>query len=134
MNTVKALAALGSNLIQQKKWAEAEPILRECLAIREKAQPDDWNTFNTRSQLGGSLLGQKKYAEAEPLVLAGYEGVKAREAKIPAPDKPRLSEAADRLVQLYDVWGKTDKAAEWRAKLAQPAPVRRKGPQQKNPR
>ena len=90
MNTVQALAALGSNLIQQKKWAEAEPILRECLAIREKAQPDDWNTFNTRSQLGGSLLGQNKFAEAEPLILAGYEGLKAREAKIPAPGKPRL--------------------------------------------
>ena len=70
---------------RQRKWAEAEAILRECLAIREKAQPDDWTTFNTRSQLGGSLMGQKKFAEAEPLILAGYEGMKAREAKIPAP-------------------------------------------------
>ena len=40
---------------------EAEPFLRECLAIREKTQADDWKTFNTRSLLGGSLLGQKKY-------------------------------------------------------------------------
>ena len=30
------LAGLGDNLLQQKKWAEAETVLRECLAIREK--------------------------------------------------------------------------------------------------
>ncbi len=58
---------------------EAEPLLRECLAIREKALPDNWLTFNTRSMLGGLLLGQKKYEEAEPLLLAGYEGMKERE-------------------------------------------------------
>ena len=82
------MAQLGLNLIQQRKWAEAETVLRECLAIREKAQPDDWSTFNTRSLLGGSLLGQKKFAEAEPLILAGYEGMKAREDKIPRQVSP----------------------------------------------
>jgi serine/threonine protein kinase len=119
--TAGAMAQLGLSLIQQRKWPEAETILRECLAIREKAQPDDWSTFNTRSQLGGSLLGQKKYAEAEPLILSGYEGLKVRQAKIPAPDKPRLAEAAERVVPLYEAWGKRDKAAEWRAKLARPS-------------
>jgi len=116
--TAGAMAQLGLNRIQQRKWAKAETVLRECLAIRQKVQPDDWSTFNTRSVLGGSLLGQKKLAEAEPLILGGYEGMKACEAKIPAPDKPRLTEAAERVVQLYEAWGKNDKAAEWRAKLA----------------
>ena len=83
------LAQIGLGLLEQKKWTEAEPLLRECLAIREKAQPDIWSTFNTRSMLGGSLLGQKKYAEAEPLIVSGYEGMKAREAKIPPPGMPR---------------------------------------------
>ena len=31
-----------------------------------------------------SLLGQRKYAEAEPLLISGYEGLKAREARLPA--------------------------------------------------
>ena len=106
------------SLLQQGKWAKAEAVLRECLAIREKGQPDEWSTFNTRSTLGGSLLGQKKYDEAEPLIVSGYEGMKAREAKIPPPGKPRLAEAAVRVVKLYEDWGKPDKAAEWRAKLA----------------
>ncbi len=53
-----------TRLLGQKKWTEAEPILRECLAIREKAQPDLWSTFSTQSMVGGALLGQKKYADA----------------------------------------------------------------------
>ena len=119
--TAGIMAPLGLSLIQQGKWAEAEPVLRECLAIREKIQPDEWTTFNTRSLLGGSLLGQKKYAEAEPLIVSGYEGMKAREAKIPPPGKPRFTDAAERVVKLYEAWGKKDKAAEWRAKLAKPS-------------
>jgi hypothetical protein len=82
---------------------------------------DEWSTFNTRSQLGGSLLGQKKYAEAEPLIVSGYEGMKAREAKIPPPSKSRLAEAAHRVVKLYEEWGKKEKAAGWRARLAKPS-------------
>jgi serine/threonine protein kinase len=103
------------------KPAEAEPLLRAALAIREKKTPDDWLTFDTRSLLGGSLLGQKKYAEAEPLLLQGYEGLKAREAKIPDREKKDLAEAGARIVSFYEAWGKIDKAAEWMEKLASPS-------------
>jgi hypothetical protein len=106
------------SLIQQGKWTEAEPVLRESLAIRERNEPDEWTTFSSRSMLGGSLLGQKKYIEAEPLIVSGYEGLKDREARIPPSWKPCLTEAAKRVVKLYEDWGKPDKAAEWRARLA----------------
>jgi tetratricopeptide (TPR) repeat protein len=111
------LALLGTNLLQQKKYSEAEKVLRECLAIREKSEPDAWTTFNSRSQLGGTLLGRKKYAEAEPLLLQGYEGMKRRQDKIPPEGKVRLFEAMERLVQLYDAWGKKDQADHWRKEL-----------------
>jgi len=111
------LAVLGSNLLSQEKWAHAEPVLRECLAIREKALPDDWSRFSTMSQLGGSLLGQGRYAEAEPLIVAGYEGMKARESKIPAARKPLLAEAELRVVQLFESWGKAAQANAWKTKL-----------------
>ena len=68
-----------------------------------------------------SLLGQKKFAEAEPLIVKGYEGMKVREAKIPPPGIPRLAEAAERVLMLYDAWGKKDEAARWRARLAKPS-------------
>ena len=91
--------------------------MRECLLIREKTAPDAWTTFNTQSLFGASLLGQKNYTDAEPLLLSGYEGMKAREAKIPAQAKPRLTDAIQRLVDLYEATGQQDRADEWRKKL-----------------
>ena len=96
----------------------AEKVLRDCLGIREKAQPDEWTTCNTRSALGEALLGQKKYAEAEPLLLQGYQGMEKRQGKIPPPIRAaRLKEALQRLVRLYEATGKKDEAARWQKKL-----------------
>ncbi len=111
------LATLGLTLLQAKAFAEAEPLVREALAIREMAQPNDWSTFNSKSLLGGALLGEKKYAEAEPLLLDGYRGMKEREAKIPPAGKVRLTEATERLAELYDALGKKDEATKWRKEL-----------------
>jgi serine/threonine protein kinase len=112
------LAELGLFLLEHKRWAEAEPLVRECLAIREKTQPDAWTTFNAQSLLGGVLLGQKKYAEAEPLLLQGYEGMKKREKSIPPQGSTRIPEALDRLIELYTAFHKPDEAKKWRAERA----------------
>ncbi len=111
------LDGLGGDLLDQEKWSEAEPVLREAVEIRAKSALDDWSRFHAMSQLGGSLLGQGRYAEAEPLVISGYEEMKAREARIPSPNKPRLTEAAERVVRLYEAWGKPDQAAGWKQRL-----------------
>jgi eukaryotic-like serine/threonine-protein kinase len=116
-NLAVSLGMLGLNLLTQQEWAEAEPLLRECLNIREKGDPDSWATFYTKSLLGAVLLGQRKFAEAEPLLLQGYEGVKQREQTIPPQTRPRLTETIDRLVQFYQTTGKKDEAAKWRKKL-----------------
>jgi tetratricopeptide (TPR) repeat protein len=116
-----ALAARGSILLFQKKPDEAELKLRECLTIRQKIQPDDWTTFETKSLLGEALLDQKKFADAEPLLLSGYEGMKQRESTIPSQDKTtRLTRALERLVRLYEAWGQKDKAMKWRKELGTP--------------
>jgi serine/threonine protein kinase len=116
------LAQVSLDLLGCGQPAAAEPLLRECLTIREKRQPDAWNTFNTRSMLGGALLGQRKYAEAEPFLLKGYEGMKGREKTIPPQGLVRLPEAADRLVELYTALGKPGEAARWRAERAEYPP------------
>jgi tetratricopeptide (TPR) repeat protein len=108
----------GLSLLQRKKFAEAEPVLRQCLQTREQTQPQAWKTFCARSMLGGSLLGQKKYQEAEPLLLAGYQGMKEREHKIPPEGRPRLIEAAQWLIELYTVLGNEQQAKVWRQKLS----------------
>jgi hypothetical protein len=92
-------------------------LLRECLTIREKATPDDWSRFHAMSLLGGALLGQGQYAAAEPLLVQGHQEMMVRRARIPAFSKPRLPEAAEGIVRLYQAWGKPDKAAEWKSQL-----------------
>jgi hypothetical protein len=73
--------------------------------------------FDTRSLLGESLLGQGKSGEAEPLLLSGFEGLKAREARIPADQKGRVAEAGERIVRLYESVGKSAEADRWRKQL-----------------
>jgi tetratricopeptide (TPR) repeat protein len=119
------LDALGLNRLSQKKWVDAEAALRESLALRERNVPNEWTTFNTSSMLGGALLGQKKYAEAEPLLLEGYRGMKDREAKFPATGRARLTEAGDRLVELYVALGKPEEAARWRVPRSEKGPLPR---------
>jgi serine/threonine protein kinase/tetratricopeptide (TPR) repeat protein len=96
---------------------EAERLARECLANRERQAPDDWATFETSSLLGGSLLGRKAFAEAEPLLLRGYEGLKAREARIPAPARKRLTQARGRIIRLYEAWDRPEQLAAWQDRL-----------------
>jgi serine/threonine protein kinase/Tfp pilus assembly protein PilF len=116
--TLNSMNHLAAAYREQGDFAKAEQILRECLTRRRQKQPHAWATFNTQAQLGASLLGRKRYAEAEPLLLQGYEGMKQRETKIPASAKKYLTAALDRLVQLYDAWGKPDEANKWRAERA----------------
>lgn len=113
------LALSGQELLKYKQYAEAEKVLRECLTIREAKLPDDWSTFNTKSLLGASLIGRHKYAEAEPLLRAGYEGLRGRAATMPPQAKARQREALERLVWLYDAWGKPEQVATWRQQLDQ---------------
>jgi len=70
--------------------------------------------------LGESLVGQKEYAEAEPLLLSGYDGLKARDAKIPAQSKVGLTKTGERVAQLYESTGRKQEAAAWRAKVQHP--------------
>jgi hypothetical protein len=114
-----AQASVALEFLQHRQFVPAEPILRESLAIRAKHEPDAWTTFHTQSLLGGALLGQEKYADAEPLLRHGYEGMKEHETQIPMKAQRRLTEALERLVQLYEAWGKSDQAAHWRRRLAE---------------
>ena len=114
-----ALARLALILVEHQKFQEAEPHARECLNIREKIMTDHWLRYNAMSLLGGALGGQGKHEEAEPLLLAGYRGLHQRRDKIPGAARIRLTEALQRIVQLYETWDKPDQAAEWKQRLAQ---------------
>jgi serine/threonine protein kinase/tetratricopeptide (TPR) repeat protein len=114
----RELEAQGASLLSRGRHADAEPILRECLAICQKTQPSDWWAFQAQSLLGAALAGQGAYAKAEPLLIAGYEGLEARKEQIPPfYVRNRFVRAAGRIVQLYEAWGQPEKAATWQSKL-----------------
>jgi serine/threonine protein kinase/tetratricopeptide (TPR) repeat protein len=115
--TLESMTNLAALYQARAHYSEAEPLLRESLAICEKRCPNDWQRFRAQSLLGSSLLGQQKYTEAEPLLLQGYEGMKVCENTIlPVWRKRYLAEASEALAQLYDAWGKPEKASQWRKK------------------
>ncbi|QEH35100.1 hypothetical protein OJF2_36450 [Aquisphaera giovannonii] len=118
-----ALAVQGAMLLAGKKPAEAELPLRECVTIRRKLMPDDWSTFDAESALGQALLDQRKFVEAEPVLAESYEGLSRNSGAIPAADRPAVSRARDRLVKLYEAWGKPEQAAKWKADAPKSAPA-----------
>ncbi len=124
------LAQVAYSALQHEQYGAAETYLRECLSIR-KTWSDDWRYFNAQSLLGAALAGQgrallatdqeaavRKFAEAEPLLTAGYDGMKQRQATIPPAYTAHLTEALQRLVDLYTGWDKPDQVAKWQAQLA----------------
>lgn len=121
--------------------SEAELLLRECMAIRQRLYPEGdarhWLVFNATSALGQSIVTLARHGvgsqdqrlerlrEAESLLLESQRHL-ASDPSVPAPDPlgDRRRDAIDRLVQLYETWESADpghehgqQAAHWRTLL-----------------
>jgi tetratricopeptide (TPR) repeat protein/tRNA A-37 threonylcarbamoyl transferase component Bud32 len=120
VGTPQIIANLGAVRLAQQKYVEAETLLREGLRLSEKQDLDAGTRFVGMNLLGASLAGQKEYSEAEPLLVQGCQGLQQRQASMPPflNATRRITESLERLVQLYDAWGKPAQAAEWKQKLA----------------
>jgi non-specific serine/threonine protein kinase/serine/threonine-protein kinase len=120
-NTAAIMGNLGDLYTSQGRYAKAEPLLAEALALARRM-----NMRNAR--LGGMvvrhygrwLTEQGRYDEAETALLEAHEIVSA-----PEGHEHRIGTGImviERLVELYEAWGKPDKVAEWRGKLADADP------------
>jgi tetratricopeptide (TPR) repeat protein len=121
-----SLALRGETLMKEGAFGQAEPLLRACLAMRQKALTEGhWLIADTKSLLGEALAGQDKFAEAERMLLEGYAGME----RSPQADERRKRAAVQRIVGLYSAWGKPDRAAVWQRSLeGMPAPAESGGP------
>jgi non-specific serine/threonine protein kinase/serine/threonine-protein kinase len=116
-----ALVRLGSNLLHQRKHADAAPFLREGLALLQQQRPDAWETFRSQAWLGAALVGLKRYAEAEPHLVQACEGM-SRWAERLGPShgaftRGPLTDGLTQLAAVYDALGKPVEAARWRKEL-----------------
>jgi tetratricopeptide (TPR) repeat protein/tRNA A-37 threonylcarbamoyl transferase component Bud32 len=109
----RTLANIGRVAAKQGRLADAEHELREALKILDVRAPEIWVRYDARSTLGGVLSDQGKFAEAELLLLPSYEEL----ARDPLTWPDRECDALQRIVRLYEAWGKPDEAATWRTKL-----------------
>ncbi|MBI3400890.1 MAG: serine/threonine protein kinase [Acidobacteria bacterium] len=119
-DTLTSMNNLALTYLSQRKYVEAETLLRDLVRLFERTVPDSWRRYNSQSLLGASVAGEGKYADAEPLLLSAYQEMLQRQATIPADNRSALQEAGERIVQLYQSWGKGEKAVEWAERLRRP--------------
>jgi serine/threonine-protein kinase len=104
------LNSLALALQKVGRHQEAEIYLRGSVEIWRKNYPDDhFLIATTRNLLGGCLTEMGRYAEAEPLLTLSYAII----LKQFGPDHPRTRAARNRVVQLYQAWGKPQRAAAY---------------------
>jgi len=113
-----ALANLASVYMARQQYARAEPVLREAIGVFTETQgAAHLNTGIARIKLGRTLLRQRRYAEAARETLAGYEIL----TKQTDPGVSWLVAARKDLVAAYDSLRQPEKAAQFRAELADTA-------------
>ncbi|MEM7350169.1 MAG: tetratricopeptide repeat protein [Acidobacteriota bacterium] len=109
-STLKALATVRAN---RGAFAEAEQLVRESLSIyRQNLTAKDWRIASTESVLAASLTGRGRYESAESLLLASYPIV----SESRGPESLHARDILERLVNLYEAWGRAEMAAEYRRK------------------
>jgi tetratricopeptide (TPR) repeat protein len=99
------------------RHAVAAPLFERALRGYEERPEGAFPAAITRIYLGLALLGAGDPAAAEPHLLAGYDRLTEWKGLSPQHQKwPRM--AAQGLVELYESTDRSEKAAEWRSKLA----------------
>ena len=109
-----AMNNLGLIYISEGKFAESERLARRTMEFDEKNHLDNWERLRVMSLLGASLAGEKKYSEAEPLLLEGYQGMLALKRKMEVADWYHLDRSRQWILELYEQWGKPEKAVDWK--------------------
>src|SRR5262249_8700233 len=105
-------------LLSDGKPQEAEPLFREALATHQRALAQGhWQLALDQGQLGATLIVLQNYAEAESLLLASHRHLKAQEHSLHPSVKSWIPYFHERVIELYDAWGRPEQAAEWRKKL-----------------
>ncbi|HUF35460.1 MAG TPA: tetratricopeptide repeat protein, partial [Gemmatimonadales bacterium] len=111
------LSGLGRFLGENGNCVPAVATLQEAQMIfdRHELPPDHSRQINNRGALGACLTTLGRFAEAEPLLVGSYQGARTADSSAASA---AVRAALERLVGLYQAWGRGDDAAAHRALLA----------------
>jgi non-specific serine/threonine protein kinase/serine/threonine-protein kinase len=109
--TIEDTVKIGGVLYQEHQYTAVEAMLKPVVAADGPVMP--WILFEAKSVLGAAIAAQGRFAEAESHLLEAYDGLVEVGPKIPADNRPTIADTADRLVTLYQAWGKEERAAFW---------------------
>ena len=105
-----------ANLLKDKGDCEAaEPFHKEACNIFQKALGlNHWRLSHARSDYSACLIKLGRYEQAEGLLLSAYPVLQTELGE----RHERTQKAVSRLVELYEAWGKPEKAAEYQSPSA----------------
>jgi tetratricopeptide (TPR) repeat protein len=121
-----ALVSLSTVLVKAKQPDQAEPLLREAIAIYRKegtSGPPGISRGDAQSSLCRILIDQQRYAEAETLLLAAAGGASSEDAFTSSRDS--LRDTHEQLITLYEAWGKPDETTKWQKLLDEHSAAKR---------
>jgi serine/threonine protein kinase len=100
------------------RLSDAQAVWQELLEEQRRKLPaDDFAVAETMSGLGESHLRQKNYEKAEPLLVGAYDAFASAATNTSPSTQSLQKRTAERIVLLYEGWGKSEQAAQWREKL-----------------
>ena len=106
--------------MKQDRPEAAEPLLRTALLIRKEAfSAAHPNRIEVATMLATCLAQLGRYEEAESLLVSAREQLTTRSSD---ETETLLKTTLTRLVELYEDWGKPDRAGAMEARLAETAP------------
>ncbi len=111
---VISLTGLARVATEKGDYAAAERRLDEALAIGRRAFPGGhWRLDVARSVLGDCRARAGRHREAEPLLAGSYRALLSSQGERSASTRRAL----DRLIRLYEAWGRPEEAARLRQEL-----------------
>ena len=106
--TERSLAVL---LLAEGELASARVLLTHAYSSLQQAKrAGNWQIAEVESVLGALLAAEGRFAEAEACLVEGYRVL--REARGESASYTRVARL--RIVELYDAWGRPEKAAPFR--------------------
>jgi len=101
-------------LMKKSDYKNAASLLNDAFEIQHKTFPENhWQIATTKLLLGVCSKETKEYKKAESLMITAYSIINSRFGV----DHPRTQVALNSIVNLYESWGKPDKAEEYRVML-----------------